>query len=71
MIPQGNGPSGVPIPGGKRGRDGVPKETAASRKSAAAAAAAGCVCCYVNVLQCFDMLCHVMLCHYNRNHYFL
>ena len=41
MVPQGNGPSGAPIPGGKRGRDGIPKETAASRKSAAAAAAAG------------------------------
>ena len=44
MIPQGNGPSGAPIPGGKRGRDGIPKETAASRKSAAAAAAAGAFC---------------------------
>ena len=41
MIPQGSGPTGAPVPGGKRGRDGVPKETAASRKSAAAAAAAG------------------------------
>ena len=68
MIPQGNGPSGAPIPGGKRGRDGVPKETAASRKSAAAAAAAGVyvcvcieiVCCMCNGISHLIVSCQVM-----------